>query len=243
MQAALIAFGRALRSLARPGVLWHVLWPALASGLLWGLLAWFFWQDAAAWLAGALGAATPEPGAAQAGGWLAGLATAGAHLLLGVLLLGLLYLTALLLVAAIALPLMLERVAASEYADLAQHRGGSLGGSALNAAWAALVFVLGLVLSLPLWLIPGAGPVLLVLLTAYLNQRAYRIDASMLHADAREMRALARRERGGLWVTGIGTALLAWVPVVNLFAPALAGLTFVHYCLQALRRLRAQSGG
>jgi len=41
-----------------------------------------------------------------------------------------------------------------------------------------------------------------------------------------------------LWLVGIISGLLAYVPVVNLVVPAYAGLAFAHYCLSALRRMR-----
>ena len=39
-----------------------------------------------------------------------------------------------------------------------------------------------------------------------------------------------------------GAALLAYVPVINLVAPAYAGLAFVHYMLETLRRHRLKYG-
>ena len=41
---------------------------------------------------------------------------------------------------------------------------------------------------------------------------------------------------------GVGCAALAYIPLVNLFAPAFCGLAFVHYLLAALERHRAESG-
>jgi len=37
---------------------------------------------------------------------------------------------------------------------------------------------------------------------------------------------------------GVLMALLTHVPVLGLFAPSLAALAYIHYCLEALRRLR-----
>ena len=48
------------------------------------------------------------------------------------------------------------------------------------------------------------------------------------------------RERGGLYLAGIVAGLLAFIPVINLVAPAYAGLAFIHYCLETLRRERAK---
>ena len=50
MNEVLGAFGRALRSLTRPSMLWHLIWPTLAALALWIVLGWFFWADASALL-------------------------------------------------------------------------------------------------------------------------------------------------------------------------------------------------
>jgi uncharacterized protein involved in cysteine biosynthesis len=129
-------------------------------------------------------------------------------------------------------------VAASDYADIARRNGGSQIGSVWNALVAVVVFLVLLVLSLPLWLIPGAGLLISLLLTAWLNQRAFRYDALMAHADAREMKDLPTEQASGLFGVGLLGAVMAHVPLINLFAPALSGLAFVHYLLSALRVAR-----
>jgi uncharacterized protein involved in cysteine biosynthesis len=241
MKAILEAFRCALRSLATPAMLWHLTWPTLAALAIWGVLSFFLWDDALAWITGLFESreaprdpTEPAPFASKAL-WFA------ANAALVLVLVPLIYATALFLVAAVALPLMLERVAGTEYSDLVQRRGGTLAGSLANASAAVALWALAWLATLPLWLIPGMGLALSLVLSAWLNQRAYRYDALMQHADAGEMRALWRAERGRLYALGLATGALAYVPLVNLVAPAYAGLVFVHYCLQALRRLR--SGG
>ena len=51
-------------------------------------------------------------------------------------------------------------------------------------------------------------------------------------------RTLPASQSGGLFGVGLFGAVLAHVPFINLFAPALAGLAFVHYLLSALRLAR-----
>ncbi|MCB1964421.1 MAG: EI24 domain-containing protein, partial [Rhodocyclaceae bacterium] len=53
---------------------------------------------------------------------------------------------------------------------------------------------------------------------------------------------LRRDKRAGMLGLGVGCALLAYVPLVNLFAPAFCGLAYVHYLLETLRRDRAANG-
>ena len=111
-------------------------------------------------------------------------------------------------------------------------------GSVWNALTSVIQFLVLLVLSLPLWLIPGAGLLISLLLTARLNQQAFRYDALMAHADKFELKALPASQSGGLFGVGLFGAVLAHLPFINLFAPALAGLAFVHYLLSALRLAR-----
>jgi hypothetical protein len=238
MKAAIAACLRAFSSLGRPAMLWHLIWPGLLSLALWLGLAIRFWAEMARTLLDTLRGA-PLVGGLLADGSLFGIAGAVlAHFFLAALLLPLAYVTTLLLVGVFALPLMLDQVAQREYPHLEARRGGSLLGSLVNALFATLLFLILLILSLPLWLIPGVGLVLPLLLSAWLNQRVYRYDALMQHADQEEFRLLKKQCRGGLTWVGLGTGLLAWVPLANLLAPAFSGLASIHYCLGALTEFR-----
>jgi CysZ protein len=104
--------------------------------------------------------------------------------------------------------------------------------------WALLLFVIAGVMTLPLWLVPGMGVVLSIALSAWLDQRCYRYDVLMRYADREELRRLPREHRGALYLIGAASGMLVFVPVFNLFVPALNGLAFVHYLLQALRESR-----
>ncbi|MBI4988883.1 MAG: EI24 domain-containing protein [Rhodocyclales bacterium] len=238
MTEVLKAYGRALRSLLTRGILWHLLWPTLTAVVFWIAMAWLSWDTVGAgierlfvevswlnwilqrWEASALAAAI------------------FVKVVLGLLLIPLVYGTAMFIVAVFALPLMLERVAAKDYPELEQRHGGTLAGSVGNALLAVFVFLVGWIVTLPLWLIPGMGILLPVLLAGYLNYRGYSYDSLSAHADAKELDDVLTRERGGLYLAGIVAGLLAFIPLVNLFAPAYAGLAFIHYCLEALRRSR-----
>lgn len=226
----LLAATRALGSLLQAGMVWHLLWPALVAAAGWGALGALFIPD----LAVRVLAEWPLT-------WLSGpLASGVVQVLLWALVLPLIYLSALLLLAALALPWMQERVAARDYADLQRRAGGSLWGSLRTSLGAALTFLVLFALSLPLWLIPGAGLVISVLLAARLNRVCFSYDALMNHADGDELRELPRRHRRELRLLGIAAGVLALVPVVNLVVPAWSGLSFVHYLLEALRCERAR---
>lgn len=240
MKTILLSYFSAVRSLGRPGVLWHLMWPTLAACIVWtGMLV-------ASWGTLIALGSTLMTGLPLVGNWLAG--SEGALMVallmfkisLVVLMLPIIYVTAAFLVAAVALPMMLEKVAATDYADIAPRHGGSQTGSIWNAITSVLQFMVLLVLSLPLWLIPGAGLLISLLLTAWLNVRAFRYDALMKHADTYEMKQIPAEQSSGLFGVGLVGAAMAHVPVLNLFAPALSGLAFVHYLLSALRVARGR---
>jgi len=242
MRDILLAFGRALRSLGRRDILWHMLWPSVVALLVWMVIAVFSWSAVVngimAWIRGW----------SLAGDWLTTSEVAAATVLIlvkiavALLLVPLMYVTAALLVAIVALPMMLERVAVRDYADLELRRGGTNLGSAWNGMVAGVLFVIGLLVSLPFWLIPGVGLVATIALTAWLNQRAFGYDALMLHADRSELARLPRLLRQPMLLLGGACALLAYVPLVNLLAPAFCGLAFVHFMLESLRRERIERG-
>ncbi|GAA5170249.1 EI24 domain-containing protein [Viridibacterium curvum] len=238
MDSIFVALARAARSLTRGHILWHLLWPTLLAFAIWIAVGIALWSESAALLLDYV-QAWPAVGKWFADGSALALALgAAAHLLLVLLFLPLSLITATVLISVFAVPLMLDRVAASDYPDLARRNGGSQIGSITNAILSLVIFIVLALLSLPLWLIPGMGLVLSVALGAWLNQRCYRYDALMQHADVRELSELPRRHRGKLWLLGIGAGVLVYVPFLNFFVPAITGLAFVHYLLQALREAR-----
>jgi hypothetical protein len=236
-----IAWVRAARSLMRPDIFWHMLWPTLVAFVLWTVVAVLVWAEAASLILHFV-QTWPWVGNWFADGSTQALVVVGfAHVMLVLLFVPLSLLTAAVLISVLALPLMLDRVATTDYPDLAQYRGGSQIGSVANSVWALLLFALVGLVTLPLWFIPGMGIVLSIALSAWLNQRCYRYDVLMRHANREELRRLPREHRGGLYAIGGIAGVLVFVPVFNLLVPALCGLSFVHYLLQALRESRASA--
>lgn len=242
MKEIFVALGRAIRSLARRDIFWHLVWPGVAAMVIWtvvAILAWvpvtngiFVWLNGLTWV----------------GAWITSSEVVAAVMLVlikfavALAFVPLVYVTAALLVSAVALPMMLERVAARDYLHLERRHGGSTVGSVVNSLLAGLLFFILLLVSLPFWLIPGVGLVVTVALTGWLNQRAFGYDALMLHADEEELKRLREVQRAPMLLLGGAGAMLAYVPLLNLVAPALAGLSFVHYLLDVLRRDRDTRG-
>ena len=230
-----LALVRTLSTLARPRVWGLMVGPAIVALVAWlgltiflfdTLMTHFLDLPPMSWLAG-WGAVWLAKLFAALGGWL--------------LILAAVYVTAMLLAAVFVLPLLLNYVAATDYPELARLGKDSVTASTWNSISAALLFIVGWVVTLPLWLIPGVGLVLPMFWMAWLNRRTFVYDSLAVHATDEEWRGLRRKHGAPLLTLGITLALVAHVPVLGLLAPTLAVLAYLHYCLEALRRMR-QSG-
>ena len=92
-------------------------------------------------------------------------------------------------------------------------------------------------LLLPVWLFaPPVGLLLFWLLNGWLCGREYFEAAALRRLDADDARALHRRYRYRIWLSGIVVAWLMTVPFVNLAAPAI-GTAFMLHRFERLRRL------
>lgn len=245
MHGVTLALQRSIRTLGRGRVWLYLLIPAilallamigLATFLLQHLVAALSGQPPMSWIA-AWGAVWLAHLLAVLGGW--------------VVILSATYLLATLLSAIIVLPLLLNHLAATDYPDLARMGEDSVVAGTWNSVWSSVLFVVGWLLTLPLWLIPGLGLVLPFFWMAWLNRRTFTYDALAVHATEAEWRELRRQKASPLLGLGLVLGVLAHVPLIGLLAPSLAALAYVHYCLEALRGLRQgavvsvveQSGG
>lgn len=238
MISVLDALARAFRDLFRFKVLWVMLWPILLAGLLWLVMGISFWGTFSGWITQGLDAMGIQA-------WLTGIEPAwiASGLLLVVYLLlftVLVLVTALIITSLFAMPALIRLVAERDYPQLQRKNGGGFAGSMLNAFIALGVFIVIWVLTLPTWLI-GVGVVVPFVAAAYLNQRLFRYDALSEHASKAEMQTVFTTNRASLWGLGLLTGLLQFIPLLNLFAPVLAALAFIHFGLARLEYLRQRA--
>ena len=232
MGDVVLALMRTLGSL-RSGRIWvYVLAPALVSLILWIFLALRGLGVMVEWLLG------HQPMTLLIGWGIAWLATLLAYMGAWMAIFACAYLTASLLAAIVIMPLLLKHLAETDYRDVAPMGKDSFVAAAVNSVVASILFVIGWLLTLPLWIIPGLSLVLPLLLMAWYNRRTFAYDALSLHATADEWEQLRPQTRGPMFMLGLTMALLAHVPLLGLLVPALAALSFVHYGLEALRRSR-----
>ena len=231
MGEIIVALRRSLASFGRGKIWLYILVPALIAivlmvglsiALLDYLITSFIAQPPMSWFA-EWGAEWLAKAMAALGGWL--------------LILSASYAVAILLTALLVLPLMLNYLAERDYPDLARLGRDSLIESVRNSVGAAVLFAVGWVITLPLWLIPGLGLLLPLLLMAWLN-RTFAYDVLAAHTTVDEWRALRKQQAMPLLALGVIMAALTHIPFVGLLAPSLAALAYIHFCLEALRRLR-----
>jgi len=148
------------------------------------------------------------------------------------------------------------------YPELVKEHGGSVFGSVVQSLACTMLFLLLVMVTLPLWLIPPLFALIPPLLWGWLTYRVMSYDALAEHATAEERKTVMKRHRGQLLLIGIASGLLgsaptllwvSWAHVIFVLPILLAGslwlyvlififsaLWFGHYCLYALKLLRIE---
>lgn len=170
--------------------------------------------------------------------------------------------SSLLVVALLMTPALTALVADRRFPALARLRGASFFSSLGWSLLSALLALVALVVSVPLWLIPPLILVLPPLIWGWLTYRVMAFDALAEHASAEERAEIFRRHRLPLlgmgvfcgylgaapsliWASGalLAAAFVVLVPIaiwIYTLVFALSSLWFAHYCLAALQALRAE---
>ena len=230
------AFSGAARSLVHPIILAILLVPTVVALAIWIGVGWAYWDT---WTSGIRSAVVDHASFSWTANWdVSRVATWLAAAVVLAMLAPFVILTALLIATVFAMPMLVRHVAKSSYPNLARRHGGTVIGSIWNATAAIFLFTLLWIVTLPLWLLGPLAVCLPLLLSAYLNQRLFRYDALSDHADAAEMARIFEVARGRLFLLGLVTGVIYFIPPFNLIAPVFAALAFIHLCMDELQRLR-----
>jgi len=236
--------------------------PLLLSIALFGLLGWFFWQDALNILSQGLNQWSWSrwvlDGLANMGlnvqaAWIAGFVL----LLFAV---PSVVVVCLLLVALAMTPALVSLVAQRRFDQLERLGKGSFIASLSWSLGATVLAVFALLISLPLWFVPPFGLILPPLIWGWLTYRVMSFDVLSAYATAQERKTLLKTHRMSLLVMGVvsgflgaapttlwalGVITLALLPIVAAASVwvytlvfAFASLWFSHYLLQELHDLR-----
>ena len=216
MSLLLDAFWRAAAYCLHPRVIGWSLLPLLVGGVLAALLGYFFWEPAIdavdAWLRG--GALIESALAWLDGMGLGSLRTLLAPLIVIALSVPLVVIVSLLLVALLMMPRLVNLVEERRFPTLERRRGEPLWRSILASAGAALLALLLLIVSIPLWLIPPLVLLLPPLIWGWLGYRVMSFDALAEHATRAERRQIMKEHRLPLLGIGIVSGYLGAAPAL-----------------------------
>lgn len=185
MQAVLTAFGRAIVSQLHPKMLALLLVPFVLAIVFWAATAYWLWAPLTGWLHGWL----------FGGGWLSsldawadargfsGLSQWAVALLALLIVAPVMFATAVVLIAVFAMPLVIRHLGNGAYGDVARQGSMAIAPSAWNAVSSTLLFAVGYLVSLPLWLIPPLALVVPWLWWSWLTARVMRFDSLVEHAS------------------------------------------------------------
>ncbi len=265
MKLLVSSFWRAAAYCLHPRVIGLSLVPVLVLMGTSAALAHFYWQDAIAALAAFLDSSVVLK---TVWAWLdaVGLGSTKsmlAPLLLIVVVTPLMVVATLMLVSLLMTPALVKLVAQRRFPALERRHGASFLASASWALGSSLVALAATVVSVPMWIVPPLVLVLPPLIWGWLTSRVMAFDALAAHASVAERRTLLQTHRKSLLAMGLVVGLMGAAPSllwsVGLMAIAMApllvplsiwvytlifvfsSLWFVHFCLEALQKLRHES--
>jgi hypothetical protein len=242
MTRVIAAFARALRSQLHPRMMALLVFPFAATLVFWIAAAIWLWEPLNDQLRALMFGSTGVPVLV---GWVSmvGLQRTGAlatALMALMLLAPVMFVVAMLLVSVVATPIVTRHLARGAYADIRRAGGWSMLAGIGTALAALALFLVGYLLTLPLWLIPFAGFLVPWFWWSWLTARILRTDSLAEHATREERELLIARHRHGYLALAMLVTLLNYVPPLFLVTPVLSALAFGHYSLVALRDLRAE---
>ena len=265
LQQVFKSFGLALVGTMHPRMLRLSLRPFLMVAVLWGCLNWLTWtpvlESLSIFLTTSIFTSWIQEGLIWAGfenarAWIA-------PLFFVMLIIPLITISLLVLIAFSTVPTIVRIVARqSNYHGLESKRGGGLLGSLVYTLWSALICLVLVMLTLPVWWVPPLVAILPPLLWGWLTMRLMSYDVLAQHASTEERDLLLEKYRWPLLTMGIASGMLGAVPTFFWATSALAlvlfpivsfvalwvyslifvfaALWFSHFLLDALQTLRKE---
>lgn len=235
-----LAFWRSLKSQCHPRMILALFLPVIVTILTGLVLLWFGWTPLTDWLSRQL-TDSAVPGTIEPlisttvfmaiKAWLIPIAAF-------IILMPMVGIAGLAVAAIWVMPIVLAHVGRRDYPDVLPQGRHATALSVWNVLWVSVLFLLGWLITLPLWLIPPLGLVLSLFWWSFAFSRMMRVDAIVDHASPIERKVLWRDRNAGFWLLGLACAVINLFPPAWVFLPVFSGLVFSHYGFQALRELR-----
>lgn len=237
MSFVLSAIFSAVRDLVRFKIAWIMIWPIMVAIVVWSSVGYLYWDSISALIL----QGTSEYGIGEwlnnlESGWVA---SSIQGLLQFIIFTPLVIMTVLIITSIFVMPALIKMVANRNFPNLKREYGGTVAGSIINAVLASGIYLIMWGITLPLWAV-GAGIIVPFVAAAFMNQQLFRYDALSEHANKQEIEVICTENRYSLWMLGLLTGLIQFVPVVNLLAPVFTALAFIHFGLDHLQLLRVK---
>lgn len=238
------AFSRAIVSQLQPKMLGALLLPFLVAVVGALLLLWFFWtplkEMLSTWLT-QWGVFDEHAEWWLIGAGLFAIKTVIIPLLAIGTLLPIAGIVGLMVAAVLVMPIALGAVQKSHFPHLKRLGRNAFTYSIWNALVVGFVFVVGWILTMPLWLFGPLAVLLPICWWGFAFTRLLRVDSIVEHASAKERRILLQRHNKEYWLIGLIMSLLNLLPPAWLILPVFSALVFVHFNLAALAQLRSET--
>ncbi|WP_028884650.1 EI24 domain-containing protein [Taylorella asinigenitalis] len=135
-------------------------------------------------------------------------------------------------------PLAVNLISKNHYPYLTRDGKYATGISILNSIKVTVIFALGWLITLPLWLIPGLSIVLSLFWISYAYANMTKVDAIVEHATPEERKYVISNYKSGFWIIGFICALLSLIPLLGLIMPVYSIISCTHYGLALLDKIR-----
>lgn len=238
-----VAFRRAVISQCHPRMIGAILLPFAIALLGAVILLWLFWTPLTGWMdhfVSESGIFNTVDGWFIAIGlfsmklWLIPLMAAGMLLpMAGIL--------GLVIAAIFVMPIVLRHLDKRQYKNLNRQGKNTTAIGTWNAIWVGVMFVIGWLFTLPLWLFPPMALILPVFWWAFAVNKMLRVDSIIEHASIAERKLIWERQYKRYWFMGAILSVINLIPFFWLIMPVFSSLVYAHFSLQAITDLRAEN--
>jgi Etoposide-induced protein 2.4 (EI24) len=239
------ALTRGVASQLHPKMLGLLVLPFVLSIIVWSLTAWLAWDPLVAWFRES--ALLSNRVMLTLTDWLKYIGIGDFNRLVAqgftiLLVLPAMFASALVAIATLAMPIVMRYLSAAKYPQVQRKGSLALAASIGNAVSSVAIFIVGYLLTLPLWLIPPLSLLVPLFWWGWLTARVMRFDSLVEHADASERVSTVAQYRREYLLLGIAVSALNLIPPLFLITPVLSALVFGHFSLTQLERRRASAG-
>lgn len=159
--------------------------------------------------------------------------TAGAFILVVIVPAALI--TALFITSVVLVPILVSELRKTDFPDLVKRSNSIFTGTGTSISY-SLKYIFAWIGSLPFWVaIPFGAVFIPYLLLAWFNSRLFAWEVMTEIATKEETRAFVKKNSKPLFMLGLLTSFLYYIPVLNFVAPVIVSAAFARFCLSRFK--------